>query len=401
MDAYIVDAVRTPRGKASPKGSLRSVKPVKLLDPLYKALQERNQLDTQEVEDILLGCVTQTGEQGADIAKISALYAGWSEHISGTTLNRFCASGLDAIHLAASKVHSGMEDLLVSGGVESVSRVPMFSDKGAWFADPEVNKATRFVHMGISGDLIANLEGFSRQELDEYAIRSQQRAAKATEAGYFSPSLIPIRDSEGNALLTKDELIRGSSTTEQLAEFPPTFEKIDPQGAQYRALKRYPELKAFEFLHHKGNSPALADGAALLLLANKAKAQELQLPIRARILSFANCSVEPILMLTGGQLAVQKALKKAGLSPQDIDLFEFNEAFAATVLKFQRDLNIDPEKLNPNGGTIAMGHALGATGGMLMATLLDELERRELRYGVVAISGGAGVGAATVIERIS
>jgi acetyl-CoA C-acetyltransferase len=400
MEAYILDVIRTPRGAAKANGALQPVKPIDLIAMLYRELQERSGLDSAAVDDIVLGCVTQTGEQGANIARIAALYAGWDDAIPGVTLNRFCASGLDAINYAALKVSSGLEQLVVAGGVESVSRVPMFSDAGAWFADPQVSAATRFVHMGVAADLLATLESFERAELDAYAVQSHQRAARARDSGAFARSLVPVRDLDGGVLLDRDELIRDDMSLERLARLEPSFAALGAEGADQLALERYPQIMQLRHLHHRGNSPALADGAAVALVGDRAKADQLGLRPRARIRSFANHAVEPILMLTAAQAATERALQRAGLTVDDIDLFEFNEGFAATVLKFLRDLRIDPERLNVNGGTIAMGHALGATGGMLIATLLDELERRDLQFGLAAISGGAGLGVATVIERV-
>jgi acetyl-CoA C-acetyltransferase len=400
MDAYILDAVRTPRGAAKKTGALASVKPIDLLAALYRALEQRSGLDTALVDDVVLGCATQTGEQGANIARISALYAGWSERVSGTTLNRFCCSGLDAINYAALKVSSGLERLVVAGGVESASRVPMFGDNGAWFADPLVRERTGFVHMGVAADLVATLEGFDRAELDAYAVESHQRAAHARDAGHFAPSLVPVCGPDGQLLLDRDELIRSDTSAEKLAAFEPSFAEFGAQGMDALALARYPQIDQLRHLHHRGNSPALADGASLLLIGNQAQAEALGLRPRARIRAFANAACEPVIMLAAAQAATQQAIANAGLTLAQIDRFEFNEGFAAPVLKLQRDLGISPERLNVNGGTIAMGHALGATGGMLIATLLDELERSGLRFGVAAIMGGAGLGTATLIERV-
>jgi len=398
MEAYLIDAVRIPRGRFQ-KGALASLKSVELLKPLYQALEERNQLDPHEVEDVVLGCVTAVGDQGANISKISSLYAGWSDSVSGATVNRFCTSGLDACNIATAKIMSGMEQLVVAGGVESMSRVPMFSDGGAWFKDPEVAKATRFLHMGISADLIASLENYDRSRLDEVALQSQHRSAYARDHGHFSNSLIPVKDQEGNLLLETDETIRSGITLEKLGQLPPSFAEA---GIQFdtMALKQYPQLSKIEHLHHAGTSPSLVDGASLLLIASPQKTEALQLKPRARIRHFADACGEPILMLTGHIKATQKLLKATGLSVKDIDLFEVNESFAASVLKYQQDLDVEPNKMNVNGGAIAMGHPLGATGGLLIGTLLDELERRDLKRGVVAICAGAGIGVATLIERL-
>ena len=399
MDAYIADALRTPRGAAKENGGLAGIKPVELMARLYRALEERNQLDIEQIEDIVLGCVTQSGDQGGNIAKISAIYAGMSDGTSGQTVNRFCTSGLSACSTAAMKIMSGMEDLVIGGGVESMSRCPMFSDKGPWYTDKEVMKKTRFVHMGISGDLVASLEGFTREDVDQYAIRSQHRAARAWDNGYFDNAIVPVRDRDGETVLDKDEIIRGDVTLEKLATLKPSFEDIGRKGVDEIALQRYPQLKEISHVHHPGNSPGMVDGAALVLFASEKQIKVQNLRPRARILAFANASVEPIVMLTAGQKAAEKALKKAGLAAEDIDLYEVNEGFAAVALKFERDFTIDADQINVNGGAIAMGHPLGASGAILLGTLLDELERRQLKRGLVSLCGGAGVGEAMIIER--
>lgn len=399
MDAYIYEAIRTPRGAGKDSGSLASVKPIQLVDALIDALKTRHSFDLSLFEDFVLGCVTQTKDQGADLAKVSALYAGLPESVSGVTINRFCASGLDAVGMAAAKVHSGLENIVLAGGVESVSRVPMLSDKGAWYADPEVSKKTGFVHMGVSADIIATLEGFSRTELDDYAVQSQQRAHQATEKGYFKSSIIPVYDENKNLLLENDELIRKDTNSETLAKLTPSFLKVGVGVAENKVYEAFPELDQVKFSHHPGNSPSLADGASLLIVGNKDAEEKLNLKPRAKILGVANTAASPYL-LTGGQAASKKVLQQTNLSFEEIDLIEYNEAFAATVLKFIKDEKIDPEKINVNGGAISMGHALGGTGGMLLATILDELERRDQKLGLVAISGGGGVGTAMIIERI-
>tara|TARA_B100001939_G_scaffold347888_1_gene371148 strand:- start:8450 stop:9652 length:1203 start_codon:yes stop_codon:yes gene_type:complete len=399
MEAFIVDALRSPRGAAREWGGLASIKPVELLAQLYQALEARNDLDPSEVEDIILGCVTQSGDQGGNIAKISALYAGWSEQTSGHTVNRFCTSGLTACNTAAMKIMSGMEDLVIGGGVESMSRCPMFSDGGPWYSDKEVMKKTRFIHMGISGDLVATLEGFERTDVDAYALRSQQRAARARAEGYFERSIIPIRDNEGNVALVQDQIIREDASMEKLAALEPSFAELGQKGLDAIALSQYPELEAINHVHHPGNSPGMVDGAALVLFASDQQIRAQGLTPRARVVAFANASVEPVVMLTAGQKAAQKALDKAGLRPEDIDLYEVNEGFAAVALKFEKDFNLAPEKMNVNGGAIAMGHPMGASGAILLGTLLDELERQNLKRGLVSLCGGAGVGEAMIIER--
>lgn len=394
MEAYILDTVRTPRGKASPKGGLAGVKPIDLLATLYQALQERNGLETAVFSNVILGCVTQTAEQGANLAKISALYAGLGDHIPGLTLNSFCTSGLEATGYAATRVAAGLDDLIIAGGVESVSRVPMFSDNGPWYNDPQVSQGTGFVHMGIAADLVATLERFERPLLDAYGVRSHQRAADAWKNGRFAPSLVPING------FAYDEHIRPDTTLEKLALLEPAFAQMGADGVDSLLLQRYPSLSHIRHLHHRGNSPALADGAGLVLVGSRKTADKLGLRPRARVRAIASTSVDPVIMLTAGQTAIEKVLKTAELTVADVNLFEFAEAFAALCLKLQHDLTIPDDKLNVNGGTIAMGHAFGATGAILTATLLDELERRDSQTGVVAISGAAGLGAAMVLERV-
>ncbi|WP_211274933.1 acetyl-CoA C-acyltransferase [Bacillus marinisedimentorum] len=400
MDAYIYDAVRTPRGAAKKTGSLAAVEPISLVTQLLAALEKRNQLEKQSVEDIVLGCVTQVKEQGANIAKIASLMAEWPESTAGITVNRFCTSALDAVSMAAMKVHSGSEDIVVGGGVESLTRVRMFSDEGAWYADPEVRKKTNFVQMGVSADLIATLEGFERTQLDEYGAMSHERATFARNHQYFSRSLVPVYHAGNQLALDHDELIRDHATTDSLAKLEPSFKAFGAGEAEEAIFTAFPELKEINYLHHPGNSPSLADGASLVLVGNKHAESALGLRPRARIAAVTTASTNPLL-LTGGQAATEKILAKTGFSVNDIDLFEYNESFAATVLKYMRDLEIDPDKINVNGGVIAMGHAMGATGSILTTILLEELERRDLFRGLVAVSGGGGVGTAMIIERVS
>ncbi len=397
-EAYIIDAVRIPRARAKGEDSLYAqLKPIDLLKPLFHALSVRNDLNSRHVEDVILGCSTQSGDQGANLAKIAALYAGWSNQVSGVTLNRFCCSGLDAINMGAAKILSGMESLVVAGGVEKLTSVPMFADKGAWFSDPKVMKKTRFLHMGLAADLIAKQENYSREQLDELALKSHQRAANATQEGYFSGSLIPLVNAEGQAYLNQDEGIRANISSEKLAALPASFSAFVEMG-QKVVEQVYPH-DTLTAMHSPGNSPALVDGASLVLLASSDRCRELNLKPRARIRHFANASDEPVVMLTGHIRAMDKMFKATGLSVNDIDLWEVNESFAASVLKFQQHFNIDDDKLNVNGSAIAMGHPLGATGGNLMGMLLDELERQDKQRGVIAICGGAGVGVVTMIER--
>ena len=399
-EAYIFDALRTPRGKGKKDGALYSVKPVQLIAGLLNALQTRNDLDTSQVDDIVLGCVTPVGDQGADIAKTAAMVADWDVSVAGVQLNRFCASGLEAVNMGAMKVRSGFEDLVVVGGVESMSRVPMGSDGGAWVMDPETNIHTNFVPQGIGADLIATLEGFSRADVDAFALRSQQKAARASADGSFAKSLVPVTDQNGIVLLDHDEFIRGDSTLEGLGKLKPSFEMMGQMGFDSTALRVYSHVERIEHVHTPGNSSGIVDGAALILIGSAAKGKELGLKPRARIVATAVTSTDPTIMLTGPAPATRKALAKAGLSIDDIDLFEVNEAFASVVMKFMKDMGVSEDKVNVNGGSIAMGHPLGATGCAILGTLLDELEKRQLRYGLATLCVGGGMGIATIIERI-
>ncbi len=397
-EALIFDAVRTPRGKGKPDGALYSVKPVNLIAGLLEALQLRNHLDTAQVDDIVLGCVTPVGDQGADIAKTAALVADWDVSVAGVQINRFCASGLEAVNLGAMKIRSGFEDLVVVGGVESMSRVPMGSDGGAWVLDPQTNLQCHFTAQGIGADLIATLEGFTRQDVDAYALHSQQKAARARQVGAFSRSLVPVRDQNGTLLLDHDEFIRADSTLEGLGKLKPSFEMIGRMGFDATALRVYSHVERIHHVHTPGNSSGIVDGAAAMLIGSAAKGKALGLQARGRIVATAVTSTDPTIMLTGPAPATRKALAKAGLKVDDIDLFEVNEAFASVVLKFIKDMAVDPDKVNVNGGSIAMGHPLGATGCMILGTLLNELEARQLRYGLATLCVGGGMGIATIIE---
>ncbi len=399
-EAFIYDALRTPRGRGKPDGALYSVKPVDLVAGLLKELQVRNHLDTHHVDDIVLGCVTPVGDQGADIAKTAALVADWAVSVAGVQINRFCASGLEAVNLGAMKLRSGFEDLVVVGGVESMSRVPMGSDGGAWVLDPQTNLHTHFTPQGIGADLIATLEGFSRDDVDLFAVQSQQKAALARERGAFRRSLVPVRDQNGLLLLDHDEFIRPDTTLEALGNLRPSFEAIGKMGYDATALRVYSHVERIEHVHTPGNSSGIVDGAALMLLGTAQKGQALGLRPRARILVTAVTSTDPTIMLTGPAPATRKALARAGLTIDDIDLFEVNEAFASVVLKFIKDMGVDPDKVNVNGGSIALGHPLGATGCIILGTLLDELEARQLRYGLATLCVGGGMGIATIIERV-
>ncbi|GAB5336666.1 acetyl-CoA C-acetyltransferase [Pseudomonas fluorescens] len=398
--ALIFDAIRTPRGKGKSDGALHSVKPVNLVAGLLTALAQRSDLDTRQVDDIVLGCVTPVGDQGADIAKTAALVADWDVSVAGVQINRFCASGLEAVNLGAMKVRSGFEDLVVVGGVESMSRVPMGSDGGAWVLDPQTNMHSHFTPQGIGADLIATLEGFTREDVDAFALHSQQKAARASADGSFNKSLIAVQDQNGIVLLDHDEFIRGDSTLEGLGKLKPSFEMMGQMGFDATALRVYSHVERINHVHTPGNSSGIVDGAALMLIGSAAKGRELGLQPRARIVATAVTSTDPTIMLTGPAPATRKALAKAGLRVEDIDLFEVNEAFASVVLKFIKDMGIDAARVNVNGGSIAMGHPLGATGCAILGTLLDELHVRQQRYGLATLCVGGGMGIATIIERL-
>jgi acetyl-CoA C-acetyltransferase len=400
-DAFILDAVRTPRGRGRPDGSLHEITPIQLAAQTLATLRDRTELDTSLVEDVILGCVTPIGEQGADIARVGALVAGYSENVPGKQLNRFCASGLESVNTAAALVMSGQAELCIGGGVESMSRVPMGSDGGAWVADPSVAWQQYFVPQGISADLIATMEGFTRSDLDAYAVESQRRAAYALENGYFDRSLIPVKDVIGQVVLAKDEYLRPGTTIEDLAKLKPAFERLGEEaGFDSVAIQRYPQVESIHHVHTAGNSSGIVDGAAAVLVASKRMARKLKLRPRARIRSFASVGSEPTIMLTGPAAAANKALKKARMKPKDIDLWEINEAFAAVALRFMRDMEITHDRTNVNGGAIALGHPLGATGAVILGIALDELERRDQDTALVTLCVGAGMGTATIIERV-
>jgi acetyl-CoA C-acetyltransferase len=398
--AYIFDAIRTPRGRGKSSGSLYEVKPVSLLTGLMKEMQQRHDLDTSQVEDIVLGCVTPIGDQGAVIPKTAAIAAGWDVKVAGVQINRFCASGLEAVNMAAQKVRSGWEDLVVAGGVESMSRVPMGSDGGAWAQDPQTNLKTGFVPQGIGADLIATLDGYDRDDVDTFGMHSHQKAAAAQKANRFVKSLVPVRDDCGILILDRDETVRPDTSVEGLSALKPSFEKMGAMGFDFVALQKYPQVSRIQHVHHAGNSSGIVDGAALVLIGNDHAAKRLNLKPRARILATALTGTDPTIMLTGPAPASRKALAKAGLTVNDIDLFEVNEAFAAVVMRFMRELNVPAEKVNVNGGSIALGHPLGATGAMLLSTLVDELEARNLKRGLITLCVGGGMGIATIVERI-
>jgi acetyl-CoA C-acetyltransferase len=399
-DALIFEALRTPRAKGKPDGSLHEVKPVNLVAGLLQELQRRTALDTAQVEDVVLGCVTPIGDQGSCIAKTAALAAGWDWNASGVQLNRFCASGLEAVNLAAQKVRSGWEELVVAGGVESMSRVPMGSDGGPWALDPQTNLATDFVPQGIGADLIATLDGYSREDVDAFALASQQRAAAAREAGRFDRSVVPVKDANGVTILARDEFIKPGSTLAGLSALKSSFEAMGQMGFDATAIRRYPQVERIHHVHTAGNASGIVDGAAAVLIGSAAKGRELGLQARGRIVSAALAGSDPTIMLTGPVPATRKALARAGLTIDDIDLFEVNEAFAAVPMRFMKELGVPHDKVNVNGGSIALGHPLGATGAMLLGTLLDELERRQLKRGLITLCVGGGMGIATIIERL-
>jgi acetyl-CoA C-acetyltransferase len=401
-EPLIFDALRTPRGKGKVNGSLHATKPIDLVVSLVHELLSRNpDFDATRVDDMVLGCVTPIGDQGGDIARAAALKAGLPDTVAGVQLNRFCASGLEAVNVAAQKVASGWEDLVLAGGVESMSRVPMGSDGGAWAMDPETAYDASFVPQGISADLIATLEGFTRDDVDAYAVRSQERAATAQAEGRFSDSVVPVLDINDQVVLDHDEFIRPGTTAETLGGLKPSFAGIgDMGGFDAVALQKYHWIEKIDHVHTPGNSSGIVDGASLVAIGNEKTGAELGLRARAKIIATAVTGTEPTIMLTGPAPASKKALAKAGLTIDDIDLIEMNEAFAAVVLRFVRDMGTDMEKVNVNGGAIAMGHPLGATGGIILGTLIDELERTGGRYGLATLCIGGGMGIATVIERI-
>lgn len=398
--AYIYDAIRTPRGKGKKDGSLYQATPIWLVRTLLKEMQQRHNLDTSLVDDVVLGCVTPVGEQGSDIARVAVLDAGWDQSVAGLTLSRYCASGLESINLAAAKVMSGMEEMVVGGGVESMSRVTMGSDGGAWYMDPRVNDATGFVPQGVGADTSATLEGFSRTDVDAFATESHRRAAHAWQQGYYDKSVVPVTDLNGMLLLAKDETIRPNTNLDTLAALNPSFAMIGKMGFDSTILDKYTTIERVNHVHHAGNSSGIVDGAALCLVGNQAAGQKAGLKPRAKITMAAVIGSEPTIMLTGPTPAIHKVLAKAGMQASDIDLWEINEAFAAIPMKTARDFNVSLDIVNVNGGAIAMGHPLGATGAMLLTTLLDELERRDLKTGLVTLCVGAGMGIATIIERV-
>ena len=398
--AMVFDAVRTPRGKGKRDGSLHSVKPVDLLGGLLNQLQARHGFDTAQVDDVVMGCVSPVGEQGSVLPKTALLKAGWDVRVSGVQINRFCASGLEAVNLGAQKVASGWEDMVIAGVVESMSRVPMGSDGGAWAQDPATNAATGFTPQGIGADLIATMSGWGREDVDRFALTSQQRAAAAQAEGRFDRSVLPVLDEIGMPVLERDEFIKPRTTLEGLAALKASFAEMGKMGFDAVALSRYPQVERIDHVHTAGNSSGIVDGAAAVMIGSEAKGKAMGLTPRGRIVATALSGADPTIMLTGPMPAARKVLAKAGLTVNDIDLFEVNEAFAAVPMRFMHEMHVPHEKVNVNGGAIALGHPLGATGAMLVGTLLDELERRKLKRGLITLCVGGGMGIATIIERV-
>jgi acetyl-CoA C-acetyltransferase len=401
-EAFIYDTVRTPRGKGKPGGALYEVKPVDLVAALLAELPKRNKgYDPQRVDDVILGCVTPVGDQGADIAKTAAMVAGMPETVAGVQLNRFCASGLESVNQAAARIRSGMEDMIIAGGVESMSRIPMGSDGGAMALDPQTAFDVNFVPQGIGADLIATIDGYSREDVDRFAVWSQEKASRAWDEGRFNRSIVAVKDRNGLTILDHDEFIRRGTTLESLSSLKPSFAMMGEHGGfDSVALERYTNVDAINHVHHAGNSSGIVDGAALVLIGNEQAGRDMGLTPRARIISMAVVGSEPTIMLTGPAPASRKALAKAGLTADDMDIVEINEAFASVALRLQNELKIPDEKINPNGGSIAMGHPLGATGAMILGTMVDELERTGGRYGLATLCVGGGMGIATIVERI-
>jgi acetyl-CoA C-acetyltransferase len=400
-DAFIYDAIRTPRGRGKSDGALHEVTALNLASQALGAIKERNKLDPKMVDDVVLGCVDPVGEAGGDVARVAAIMAGFGDQVPGVQINRFCASGLDAVNFAAAEVMSGQHDMTIGGGVESMSRVGIGAAGGAWPMDPSIALKSYFVPQGISADLIATKYGFSRDDVDQYAVESQQRAAEAWNDGRFKNSVVPVKDVNGITLLAKDEHMRPTTTMQTLAQLQPSFVQMgEMAGFDAVAVQRYPEIEAVNHVHTPGNSSGIVDGAAAVLVGTKEAGKAAGLKPRARIRQFANIGSEPSIMLTGPVPVTEKVLKKAGMTKDDIDLWELNEAFASVVLRYMQAFDIPRDKINVNGGAIAMGHPLGATGAMILGTVLDELERRDLNTALVTLCIGVGMGTATIIERV-
>lgn len=400
-EAYIYDCVRTPRGRGRNTGSLHEVPPIQLAAQVLRAVRDRNHLDTSLVDDIVFGCVSPVGEQGAVVPRVAAILADYDQNVPGKQLNRFCASGLEAVNTAAAQIMAGQSDLTIGGGIESMSRVPMGSDGGAWVSDPAVAYKSYFAPQGIGADLIASMHGFSRHDVDSYACESQRRAAQAWKNGWFAKSVVPVTDILGEVILDRDEHMRPQTTVEELGALKPAFTQLGEELFDGIALQRYPGVERIEHVHTGGNSSGIVDGSAAVLMGSKEMGERLGLKPRARIRAFASIGSEPTIMLTGPAPSARKVLKRAGMQASDIDLFELNEAFASVVLLYMQDMNIPHDRINVNGGAIAMGHPLGATGAMILGTVLDELERRGLGTALINLCVGAGMGTATIIERVN
>jgi acetyl-CoA C-acetyltransferase len=400
-ECFVYDTVRTPRGKGKKDGALHEVTALELASQVLRAIRDRNHLDTATVDDVVLGCVDPVGEQGSNIARVAVLNADYADSVAGVQINRFCASGLEATNMAAGQIMSGQSDMTIGGGVESMSRVGMGARGGAWAVDPQIAIKSYFTPQGIGADLIATLDGFSRDDVDAYAVESQKRAANAWSNGYFKNSVVPVKDILGQTMLDRDEHMRPDASMQSLASLQPAFAQLGEfAGFDSVAQQRYPQVEKLNHVHHAGNSSGIVDGAAAVLLGTKEAGKSQSLKPRARIRAFASIGSEPCIMLTGPALVTEKVLKRAGMTVNDIDLFELNEAFASVVLRFMQKLGIPHEKTNVNGGAIAMGHPLGATGAMILGTVLDELERRDLSTALVTLCVGAGMGTATIIERV-
>jgi len=401
-DAYIFDAVRTPRGKGKKSGSMHEITALSVLSQQLEAIRDRNDLDTSKVDDIVMGCVSPVAGQGADIARTASIAAGYAHTAAGVTINRFCASGLEAVNMAAAKVMSGMADMTIGGGIEMMSRIPMGSDGGAMGVDPMIAFDHQIVPQGISADLIATLNGFTRDDCDAYAVESQKRAKAAWDEGRFSKSIVPVKDQLGVTILDHDEHMRPETNMQSLGSLNPAFAAMGTTmpGMDFVAMQKYPELEKINHVHHAGNSSGIVDGAAAVLVGTKEMGEALGLKARARIKAFAEIGSEPTIMLTGPEFVAAKALKRAGMSVDDIDLYELNEAFASVVLRFMQAHNISHDKINVNGGAIAMGHPLGATGAMILGTMVDELERSDKETSLITLCVGGGMGSATIIERV-
>ncbi len=399
-DCFIYDAVRTPRGRGKKDGSLHEVTALELATQALKAIRDRNHLDTAELDDVIMGCVDPVGEQGADIARAAVLKAGFDDTVPGVQINRFCASGLEACNMAAGQIMAGQSDLAIGGGVEAMSRVPIGSSGGAWPEDPSIAIPAYFVPQGVSADLIATLDGFSRDDVDAFAVESQKRAANAWNKGYFKNSVIAVKDPLGQTILDRDEHMRPETSMQSLASLKPAFAEFGGYGFDAVAIQRYPQVEAINHVHHAGNSSGIVDGAAAVLLGSKEEGRKLGLKPRARVKAFASIGSEPCIMLTAPADVARKVLNRAGMKGEDIDLYEINEAFASVVLRFMREMKVSSDKLNVNGGAIALGHPLGATGAMILGTALDELERRNLSTALITLCIGAGMGTATIIERV-